>query len=842
MLDYQYRSLQKGEIRLLRLDATNASGQFLSGSIVHHRLVNPTYRQSKDAGSAYLEYSLPYEALSYHWGSNDRAGCKVLIHDDDGNYFVIRITKTLHSILRRLALPDKHRVIWADAICINQINSSTNSEKGEQIQLMPDIYRTAACVQVYLGDKSADVPAALELLSSLADYSEHLDDLLHAEGEIGLDLALRNGFVMPSLDDKKWQALRAFFCRPWFRRVWVIQEFVYATDVRVLCGDLEIDWHRLWLASKAYVSNRNLMHQGFGKESFLSFFFLRKNRHKEALEGALALHRITDLRLRAMGYMSGPYIVYNLGQDEPANVTGLSIRRNLEAIKGFEKFARDSFLLDRSAGKAFPYGRSTLLELLHDTSNFQATKPIDRLYALLGLADDADGYQPIYSADETAAVVSTRFAATFINNGHLQRVLASAGIRSHTFSSRQAPSWVPDWTRVRYAQHKLIGFTLVSMAGDKSEQPRQQRKIQRQEQRYATENKEASVHSTPPLFTGFPGIESIVDSNHDPLAKQKGDSAAKEAQADDASKETADAPAKLYNAAAGTEPSYSGDAFWGKLVVRGSTLGRIVLVLPGKLMLPCQLYENMILNMGTQYPTGEPAVEAVWRTLIGNRTMHGDPAPPEFAAQYELIKKYDNMIIFKACLILVTALLVASPIFVLAIRFLPIVVHVGIVAGLNRAQYVRLRPAMSFLVLLPIFRWLYIWVLIPVLLALAWHLMARLYPSETLDMVAQMGCTTAVSTSTLPADCAPYASSMSMTANRHVLCVMQQRLIGLMPVLTREGDMVVIFHGCDVPYVIRPAQEEQGCYRLVGEAYVHGVMNGEAMQNGGDDCVDVTLI
>ncbi|KAG5950336.1 hypothetical protein E4U53_005250 [Claviceps sorghi] len=837
MLAYQYRSLKKEEIRLLRLDATNASEQFLSGSIVHHRLVNPTYRQSKDAAAAYLEYDLPYEALSYHWGSDDKAACEVMIHDDDGHKSVIRITKTLHSILRRLALPDKHRFIWADAICINQINSSTNSEKGQQIQLMPDIYRTAACVQVYLGDQSGDVPAALELLSSLADYSEHLDDSTHADGEIGLDLAIRNGFVLPPLDDKKWQALRAFFCRPWFRRVWVIQEFVYATDVRVLCGDLEIDWHTLWLASKAYVSNRNLIYQGFGRESFLSFFFLRRNAHRDAHEGALALHRITDLRLRAMGYMSGPYVVYNLAKGEPANLTGLSIRRNLEAIKGFEKFARDSFLLDRSTGKAFPYGRSTLLELLHDTSNFKASKPIDRLYALLGLADDADGYQPIYSADETAAVVSTRFAAAFINKGHLQRVLASAGIRSDTFSSREAPSWVPDWTTVRLAQHKLIGFTLMSIAGESG-----QRKKPRQEQRSATENKEASVTSTSLSFTGPPGIESLVDPNHDPPENQEENSAAKEAQASDASKQTAGAPAKLYNAAAGTESTYSGDAFRGKLVVRAATLGRIVLVLPGKLMLPCQLYENMILNFGTQYPTGEPTVDAVWRTLIGNRTMHGDLAPPGFAAQYELIKEYDNIILFKACLFLVMALLVASPIFVLAVRFLPIVVQVGIVAGLNRAQYVRPRPAMSFLVLLPIFRWLNVWVLVPVLLTLAWHLTTRVYPLEALDIVAQMGCSTAVSTSTLPADCAPYASSMGTTVNRHALCVMQQRLIGLMPLLTKAGDIVVIFHGCDVPYVVRPVQEEQGCCRLVGEAYVHGVMNGEAMQNGGDDYVDITLI
>ncbi|KAG6022483.1 hypothetical protein E4U41_002246 [Claviceps citrina] len=832
MLAYQYRPLQKGEIRLLKLDAANGVKRRLSGSVIHHRLINPTYRHSKSKGlgTAHLEYPLPYDALSYHWGSDDRTPCEILIHDDDGNNSVIRITRTLHSILDRLVLPDQHRVIWADAICINQINSSTNAEKGQQIQLMPDIYRTAACVQAYLGDESGNVPAALQLLSSMADYSEHLDDIAHADGEVGLELAFRNGLVLPPPDDARWLALRAFFCRPWFRRVWVIQEFVYATDVRVLCGDLELDWHRLWLASKAYVSNRSLMYQGFGKDIFSLLSGV--NSHREAFEGALALHRITDLRLRAMGYMSGPYMVCNLSNDAPTNITGLSVRRNLEAIKNFEKIARNSLLLDRSQGKTFPYGRSTLLELLHNTSNFQASKPIDRLYALLGLADDADGYQPIYSADETVAVVSTKFAAAFIDNGHLQRVLASAGIRSSTVLPGEAPSWVPDWTKVRYAQEKLIGFTLISLVGDEVELKREQR----EQKTVGIENKQAAANSDTPSRTGTP---KIIPAIGDLPAKQH-DVAAGETKAG-ASKETAGTKPKLYNAAGNTTPTYSGDVFRGRLVVRATPVGRIMLVLPGKLMLPCQLYEQMILRMGSQYPTGESTVEAVWRTLVGNRTKHGEPAPPEFATQYELMKKYDNVLLFKACLILAIAFFTASPIFVLAIRFLPILVHVGILAILNWMQYLRLGPAMSFLFLLPLFRWLYIWLLIPTLLALAWHLCTRLYPMETLDLVANMGCTTAVSTSTLPADCAPYASSMVALANRHALCVTQERLIGLMPLLTRDGDVVVVFHGCDVPYVVRPTRE-QGHYRLVGEAYVHGVMNGEAVQSGADNYVDIVLV
>ncbi|KAK2592082.1 hypothetical protein QQS21_010218 [Conoideocrella luteorostrata] len=224
-------------------------------------------------------------------------------------------------------------MIWADAICINQITSSTNAEKGEQIQLTPDIYRIVACVQVYLGDDSDDVPGALELLYSIADYSEHLDDSQHAEGEIGMVLAMQSGSALPLASDRRWEALRAFFRRPWFHRVWVIQEFVYAADDHVLCGDVEVGY------------GNNL--PGFARVSG----------HREAYEGARPLFLITDPRLRAMGYMSGPYMVYNIGEDEPSNVSGLSIRKDLNAIKNFEAVIRPAWFMDRAEGKAFPNGK-----------------------------------------------------------------------------------------------------------------------------------------------------------------------------------------------------------------------------------------------------------------------------------------------------------------------------------------------------------------------------------------------------------------------------------------------------------------------------------------------------
>lgn len=833
MEPYKYESLQQGEIRLLRLDPLRNSEQPLSGSIIQHQLTNPTVRFS-ETEEAYLEHSLPYDAVSYHWGSDTKTPFDILIHGDNGRNYVIKITSTLNTILRWLVLRDEHRVLWVDAICINQITSETNTEKGEQIQLMPDIYRIAACVQVYLGDESDNAPAALELLSSIADYSEHLDDSLHGEGDIGLALALQNGFVLPPVNDKRWPALRAFFRRPWFRRVWIIQEFVYATAVCVTCGDVEIDWHRLWLASKAFISNRQLMFHGYTKDIFVS---KRLDEYREAHEGARCLHLVTDLRMRAWGYMSGLYMVFSLNTGEPSDLSGLSVRKDLNAIKGFEKFAKNSLLSDRANGQTFPYGRHSLLNLLHRTGTFQATHSIDRIYGLLGLAEDASGYKPIYSVEQTATVVSTEFAAKFINDGHLAIILATAGLVSDTYSPQERPSWVPDWTSVRYSQDQVLGFMRFAELANEAIQRKKNEK----------NNQSSSQPAADDSAPSQPGVEKgpkdTSGGNHDIIATEGQRALETGIELNETSNTESEngLPPKLYNAAGDTTITFGGDAKEGMLVVRAIPIGRVRLVLPGKLLLPVHLYESMVLKLGNVYFTGESIIEAFWRTLIANRTMHGDPPPEEFAIQYENMKRHDRALFVKAGIMVILGCFVSSPFVVIAIRYLPILFQVGILSMLRWMQYVPVKPAIFFTLLLPVFRWMHVLLLVPALLASAYYVAAYVYPLASLNVFVSMGVTISSNTTGLPADCAAYASAVALVANKHALCFTEDRMMGLMPLRTQEGDIVVILHGCDVPFVVRPTQVE-GYYRLVGECYVHGVMNGEIVPHVVKNTVDIVLV
>jgi hypothetical protein len=51
-------------------------------------------------------------------------------------------------------------------------------------------------------------------------------------------------------------------------------------------------------------------------------------------------------------------------------------------------------------------------------------------------------------------------------------------------------------------------------------------------------------------------------------------------------------------------------------------------------------------------------------------------------------------------------------------------------------------------------------------------------------------------------------------------------MLGLAPMLAQEGDHIFILRGAKVPFILRKTGE-QGRFRVVGEAYLHGYMHGE---------------
>jgi hypothetical protein len=140
----------------------------------------------------------PYEALSYVWGSENYPQSIIIVEDqkDDQEFAV---TRNLHMALLHLQDCDIPRIIWVDAVCIDQSNKT---EKALQIPLMAEIYAKASRVIVWLGEAQDDSVHALEAIRLAAER-----------------------FMDPSKTQQlPEQAILALLDRPWFRRIWVREQ------------------------------------------------------------------------------------------------------------------------------------------------------------------------------------------------------------------------------------------------------------------------------------------------------------------------------------------------------------------------------------------------------------------------------------------------------------------------------------------------------------------------------------------------------------------------------------------------------------------------------------------
>ncbi|OCK73367.1 HET-domain-containing protein [Lepidopterella palustris CBS 459.81] len=180
----------------------------------------------------------PYEALSYCWGR--KSGVPISC-----NSHLISIQENLFFALSALRWRDSERILWADAICINQ---NDDKEKSTQVQLMRSIYECSTRVVVWLGQhaKSAQGVDLLTRIQQLAleDYGKM----------VGRDQALGpedlRALGLPSVNSTEWRALDSLFGREWFTRVWIIQELVVSKDSLVICGNRSFSWTELARAAQ----------------------------------------------------------------------------------------------------------------------------------------------------------------------------------------------------------------------------------------------------------------------------------------------------------------------------------------------------------------------------------------------------------------------------------------------------------------------------------------------------------------------------------------------------------------------------------------------------------------
>jgi hypothetical protein len=186
----------------------------------------------------------PYEAISYCWGSNNR-DCDIEVHGD-GTIKHLSITTSLFTALKRFRRPDETRILWVDAICINQ---DQDKEKNAQVILMPKIYSKAHRVLIWLGEDMCGVEGVGESLLQAQTLlpTEAIDAKKLQEASDGLLQSVLTNIENNQMNwmDHDWSSIDALMSRPWFQRRWIIQETAFAQEAIVVCGEIVFPWKDL---------------------------------------------------------------------------------------------------------------------------------------------------------------------------------------------------------------------------------------------------------------------------------------------------------------------------------------------------------------------------------------------------------------------------------------------------------------------------------------------------------------------------------------------------------------------------------------------------------------------
>ncbi|KAI1124343.1 heterokaryon incompatibility protein-domain-containing protein [Nemania abortiva] len=231
---FQYSKLDEGEVRILRLYQSKHPDDPLRADLFKRKL--------EDVKGG-------YEALSYCWGTQ-KATYNIHIRDLNAttpgrkttlqtlpttttdmwktaihaiSHTDFKIRKNLHDGLLRLRSKYSDVFLWVDAICIDQ-SEKGKAEKAKQLAMMARIYNFASNVCVWLGEGYDGAETAFGLVRDIMNYQNFDEMILDPEAK------------------EPWRNLISIMKSPWFSRRWVIQEIALSRDASIHCGDRSLHW------------------------------------------------------------------------------------------------------------------------------------------------------------------------------------------------------------------------------------------------------------------------------------------------------------------------------------------------------------------------------------------------------------------------------------------------------------------------------------------------------------------------------------------------------------------------------------------------------------------------
>ncbi|KAJ4420396.1 hypothetical protein N0V82_004385 [Gnomoniopsis sp. IMI 355080] len=184
--------------------------------------------------------SISYEAMSWRWGNESERKYAIIIKTKDGDRKKT-VSYTLGLALKYLRHSTKSRMIWIDALCINQDNFD---ERSSQVAMMDRLYTGASQICVWLGQDDPDSKIAIKFIKEEINELRDFDKLCKNSKHAG-----------------KWRALLGLMQRDWFSRRWVVQEIALARKATVYCGPDKVDWRDLAIAIELFVEVESATHR-----------------------------------------------------------------------------------------------------------------------------------------------------------------------------------------------------------------------------------------------------------------------------------------------------------------------------------------------------------------------------------------------------------------------------------------------------------------------------------------------------------------------------------------------------------------------------------------------------
>lgn len=218
------------------------------------------------------------------------------------------------------------------------INQKDKAERACQVQLMEKIYSQTAAGIIWLGESDSFTEMAMLMIPDLARKLKLYDSRL---GFNRLSFAAHD---LPSTSSPVWAGVDYLFAKPWFTRVWTFQEAVLPRNIEFVCGSLAIDFNSLWVFS-AYMLTVSK------SESMESATESVDWKRKRAQEGWSRILAIEELRRHRASQPDTPYPLLNLFRTSWSWAASVHSDKIYGLLGLAEQSLRDQVLVD--------YGNST---------------------------------------------------------------------------------------------------------------------------------------------------------------------------------------------------------------------------------------------------------------------------------------------------------------------------------------------------------------------------------------------------------------------------------------------------------------------------------------------------